>query len=138
MMRVVLDTNIVLAAISPRSPFRLVMDEFEQGTYILCLTTDILLEYEEKLTQQFNPQVAELTVGGMLLKQNVLFAEVFFNWQLIYPDMDNNKFVDCAIAANVHYLVTNDKDFNRLKTISFPELQVINMERFMEFLKKEK
>jgi predicted nucleic acid-binding protein len=68
----------------------------------------------------------------------VLFAEVFFNWQLIYPDMDNNKFVDCAIAANVHYLVTNDKDFNRLKTISFPELQVINMERFMEFLKKEK
>lgn len=137
MLRVVLDTNIVLASISPRSPFHLVMDQFEQGAYTLCLTTDILLEYEEQLALQFSARVAELTVGGMLLKQNVEFTEIFFNWQLVFPDMDDNKFVDCAVAANVHYLVTNDKDFNRLKAIPFPELHVINMDQFMEVLKKD-
>ncbi|MDX1942097.1 MAG: putative toxin-antitoxin system toxin component, PIN family [Saprospiraceae bacterium] len=137
MLKVVLDTNIILASISPHSPFRLVMDQFELGAYILCLTTDILLEYEEQLAVQFNQEVAELTVGSMLLKHNVQFAEVFFQWQLVYPDMDDNKFVDCAIAANVHYLVTNDRDFNRLKTIPFPELKVINMKQFWDILQSE-
>lgn len=137
MLRVVLDTNIILASISPYSPFRLVMDKFEQGAFILCLTTDILLEYEEKLSEKFNRNVAELAVGGMLLKTNVQFTEVFFKWQLIYPDMDDNKFADCAIASNVHYLVTNDRDFNRLKTIAFPELAVVNMEQFLKILRGE-
>jgi len=137
MLRVVLDTNIILASISPYSPFRLVMDKFEQGAFILCLTTDILLEYEEKLSEKFNRNVAELAVGGMLLKANVQFTEVFFKWQLIYPDMDDNKFADCAIASNVHYLVTNDRDFNRLKTIAFPALTVVNMERFLKILQEE-
>ncbi|MDZ4679405.1 MAG: putative toxin-antitoxin system toxin component, PIN family [Saprospiraceae bacterium] len=137
MLRVVLDTNIILASISPHSPFRLVIDRFEQGAFILCLTTDILLEYEEKLSEKFNRNVADLAVGGMLLKTNVQFAEVFFKWQLIYPDMDDNKFADCAIASNVHYLVTNDRDFNRLKTIAFPQLTVVNMEQFLKILQEE-
>ncbi|MFM9952102.1 MAG: putative toxin-antitoxin system toxin component, PIN family [Saprospiraceae bacterium] len=137
MLRVVLDTNIILASISPYSPFRLVLDKFEQGAFILCLTTDILLEYEEKLSEKFNRNVAELAVGGMLLKTNVQFTEVFFKWQLIYPDMDDNKFADCAIASNVHYLVTNDRDFNRLKTIAFPALTVVNMEQFLKILQEE-
>ncbi|MCB9352648.1 MAG: PIN domain-containing protein [Lewinellaceae bacterium] len=30
-------------------------------------------------------------------------------------DADDNKFLDCAIAAGAEYLVTHDKDFNILK-----------------------
>jgi len=35
-------------------------------------------------------------------------------------DEDDNKFVDCAIAANAGYLITHDKDFNILKQTDFP------------------
>ncbi len=133
-MKVVLDTNIILASISPFSKFRSVLDRFEQGDYILCLTTDIMLEYEEKLAQNFNPTVAELFISGLLLKKNVAFTNVFFNWRLIYPDMDDNKFVDCAIAANADYLVTNDRDFRVLKDVEFPKIKLLKMDEFMEVL----
>ncbi len=138
MLKVVLDTNIILASVSPYSPYRLVMDKFEEGYYSLCLTTEILLEYEEKLSEKFSTQVAELTVGGMLLKSNVSFIEIFYRWRLIYPDMDDNKFVDCAVASNAHFIVTNDRDFKQLKKITFPKLMVINMEMFLELLKEMK
>lgn len=135
-MKVVLDTNIILGSISPFSKYHLVMDKFEQGDFILCLTTDILLEYEEKLTQNFNPAVAELFAGSLILRQNVEFTKVFFNWRLIYPDMDDNKFVDCAVAANAHYLVTNDRDYRALKRIEFPKITIIKMDEFIAILEQ--
>lgn len=135
-MKVVLDTNIVLGSISPFSKYHLVMDKFEKGDYVLCLTTDILLEYEEKLAENFNPIVAELFAGGLVLKSNVEFTKVFFNWHLIYPDVDDNKFVDCAFAANVHYLVTNDRDYRVLKHIDFPKITILKMEEFIEVLQQ--
>lgn len=133
-MKVVLDTNIILASVSPFSPYRIVFDKFEASEYTLCLTSEILLEYEEKLGEIFNGTVAELTVAGMMLKSNVLKVGVFFEWRLIYPDLDDNKFVDCAVAANADYIVTNDKDFNQLKTLPFPKIKVLSMAEFVELL----
>lgn len=133
-MKVVLDTNVVLSSISPYSPYRTIFDHFEAGTYQLGLTTEILLEYEEKIESNFSVLLAELTVGAMSLKSNVNFVEVFFRWQLIYHDLDDNKFVDCALAFNADYLVTNDRHFRVLKNIPFPSLTVIKMEEFMEVL----
>lgn len=134
-MKVVLDTNIILSSISPYSPYKFVFDQFEAGSYTLSLTTEILLEYEEKLTANFSPFVAELIVGGIVLKSNVQFTEVFFNWRLIFDDLDDNKFVDCALASNADYLVTNDRHFSVLKSIPFPSLKVIKIEEFLDLLK---
>ena len=49
---------------------------------------------------------------------------------LITTDVDDNKFADAAIAGNADYLVTEDKDFNELKSISFPKMQVISLKEF--------
>ena len=49
--------------------------------------------------------------------------------------MDDNKFADCAFASNAHLLVTNDRDFNVLKKIDFPQLTVVKMDEFIELLK---
>jgi uncharacterized protein len=53
---------------------------------------------------------------------------------LIKSDLDDNKFVDVALIANVDYIVTNDRHFNVLKTTPFPKVQVINVDEFMEIL----
>jgi uncharacterized protein len=42
--------------------------------------------------------------------------------------------VDCAIAANVHFLVTNDKHFKVLKSIEFPTLKVLTIQEFLDVL----
>jgi len=48
----------------------------------------------------------------------------------------DNKFVDCAIAGNVDYLVSNDKHFNCLKKIDFPKLNLLSIDEFMDLLNK--
>jgi len=60
---------------------------------------------------------------------NVKHINTFYDFHLL-KDEDDNKFVDCAIAANAHFIVSHDKDFNILKNIEFPKINVINVEEF--------
>jgi len=136
-VRVVLDTNIVLASISRNSPYRLVMDKFRSRDYTICLTTEILLEYEEKLADIFSPSTAETFMEALPDRSNVEWVNVFFKWNLIFHDLDDNKFVDCAIASNADYLVTNDKDYNPLKLLGFPKLRILNIAEFIQILELE-
>ncbi len=47
-----------------------------------------------------------------------------------------NIVLDCAIKANARYIVSNDRHFKELRNISFPRVEVINILRFIEALKK--
>ena len=70
----------------------------------------------------------------LLLLPNVIQLDTFYNWYLITSDADDNKFADCAIAANADYIVTNDKHFKVLKDIKFPAMNVVNMSQFQVLL----
>ena len=135
-MKVVLDTNIILSSVSRHSPYRIIFDHLEKGNYDLCVSNEILFEYEEKLASVFSKTLASLIMGAMLLKSNVIKTEVYFRWNLVANDPDDNKFVDCALAANADYLVTNDKDYRILKKIDFPSVRVINIDEFALMLKR--
>ena len=134
MLRTVLDTNIILSSISRKSPYRIILDKLFEKKFEVYITNEILLEYEEKLIENFDIEVAELTIDALLLLKNVKKIGIYFNFSLIEKDKDDNKFVDCAFAGNVHYLVTNDKHFNILKNIHFPKIKVINIEKFKNII----
>ena len=65
-VRVVPDTNIVLTVAARRSSCRGVLDAWERGACELGVSTEVLLEHEEKLTDNFGPVVADLTVTAFL------------------------------------------------------------------------
>jgi putative PIN family toxin of toxin-antitoxin system len=125
-MKIVLDTNAFLVAIPPKSQYRPIFDALLQKKFILAYSTEILLEYEEILKRKANP----IVVANAL----ELLIEVYFHWNLIETDPDDNKFVDCAIAANADYIVTNDKHFQILQTIDFPKVNIISVEEFRSLL----
>jgi uncharacterized protein len=133
-LKIVLDTNALLRSISRRSSFSIVLDKLYAGDYELWVSNDILLEYEEKISDIFSRETADLILGAFALLPNVKKAEIHFQLFLISADNDDNKFSDCAFAGNVHYLVTNDKHFNVLSTIPFPLINVITLEKFCELL----
>jgi predicted nucleic acid-binding protein len=93
-----------------------------------------LIEYEEKIGEHWHPEVASNVIRSLLELPNVKLTSTYFNLNLISFDPDDNKFVDCAFAANADYIVTNDSDFNVLKTINFPTIKVVNIEKFKEIL----
>ena len=51
-MNIVLDTNCLLMSLSRRSAYYPVWRDFVDGKYTLCVTNEILAEYEEILTQK--------------------------------------------------------------------------------------
>ena len=129
-MRIVLDTNVLLVSISDRSPYHWIFAGLIQGRYELCVTTDILLEYAEVLEQHMGKIVRESVLGTLENLSNVHLITSYFRFDLIRKDRDDNKFVDCAIAANAHFLVTEDKDFQILKNIAFPKVDVLDIRTF--------
>ena len=61
---------------------------------------------------------------------NVELITRYYHWNLITADADDNKFVDCVIAANAKFLVTHDKHFKVLSKVEFPKVAVIDAEKF--------
>jgi uncharacterized protein len=133
-LKIVLDTNALLRSISRRSAFAIVLDKLYENAYELYITNDIQLEYEEKITDIFSKETAELINGAFSLLTNIKKIDIHFHLNLITADPDDNKFSDCAFAGNVHFLVTDDKHFNALKSVAFPVINVISLEAFKKLL----
>ncbi len=135
--RIVLDTNCLLASISSRSEnFRLWKD-FQAGRFILCVSNEILEEYQEIISRKASPIVAENVINAIVESEFVEFIDPQFHLQLIEADHDDDKFVDCAFAANATFIVSDDKHFDVLKEIPFPRLLVLKLIEFLSLLKAE-
>ena len=129
-LKVVIDTNILLAIIGRKSPFRWFFDGVINGQLRLCLSNEILMEYREVLARKTTTEIAENLASFLLISPHVEKTDVFYRFQLITADADDNKFVDCAIAANAVCLVSNDHHLQILKTIGFPRVEVLTLAEF--------
>ena len=132
--KVALDKNALLRCISRKSAYSTVLRKLYRNQYELSVTTGILLEYEEKIEEIFSRETAELIIGSLLLLPNVKKVDPYFHLNLISDDWDDNKFVDCAFAANVHIIVTDDKHFSALKKSGFPQIQIKTLDEFKELI----
>lgn len=137
-MRIVLDTNCLIQSIPQRSPFRRVWESILSGENILCVSNEIIEEYMEILQKLTDEQTAALVVKTIVENPFVEFINPYYQFHLITVDPDDNKFVDCAIAATARYVVSNDRHFNvlRLKE-TFPTVEVINLKNFLELIQKK-
>jgi uncharacterized protein len=134
MIRAVIDTNCLLASISPRSAGYGLYRAFDAEQFEWVVSNEILTEYAELLTQKYSVKTAQLVLEILTLAPNTRFQEAYYRWQLIEADPDDNKFVDVAIAAGVTVLVTNDGHFDVLKAIDFPTVPVLSLAQFLRLL----
>jgi putative PIN family toxin of toxin-antitoxin system len=134
-LRIVLDTNILIAIIGRKSPFRWIFDQIIAGQLILCISNEILLEYQEILARKTNQEVADNLINFLTIHPFVIKTEIFYQFHLISEDEDDNKFVDCAIATNAVCLVSKDKHFRVLKTIEFPKVNLLTLPEFVQQFK---
>ena len=100
----------------------------------LAITCEILLEYQEVLQEKYGLVTANSFIALLIELPNVKFINTYYYWNLIANDPDDNKYCDCAIAGRAKYLVTEDKHFQILKTIPFPLLETISIDRFSAFV----
>lgn len=133
-MRVVIDTNVLLVSASRKAASFWIFDAFLKKKFELSVTTEIVAEYEEQFGLHWDAEAAEAITAVLVNATNTIFTTVYYQSHLLRNDIDDNKFSDCAFAANADYLVTNDKGFNLLKTIDFPKIRVVSLQEFKQIL----
>lgn len=138
MSRIVIDTNTLVQIVSPKSRYREIYDSFFDGRNTLCVSTEILEEYEEILYRLTNKEVAANIIDAIVNNPYTLEVQPFYKFNLIQQDPDDNKFVDCAIVSHARYLVTEDKHFRVLKDIPFPSVNVIGIDDSLNEIRKHK
>ena len=134
-LRIVLDTNILVAIIGRKSPFRWIFDAIIRGDIALCVTTEILLEYREIMGRKNGDEVAENVLNFITVMPTTERFEIYYAFTFIENDPDDNKFVNCAIAANAQFLVSNDRHYEPLKQIDFPVVNWITLPAFEQQFK---
>lgn len=134
-LKIVLDTNVLLVSISSKSKYNWLYLHLLNGDFDLFVSNDIIAEYEEIISQKFNDSTARNVIKALHSLTNVHLVQISFKWNLITKDYDDNKFVDCAIASNAHFLVTNDQHFQVLENIMFPTVSIITLEEFIVVMK---
>jgi putative PIN family toxin of toxin-antitoxin system len=135
---VVIDTNVLLVSISSRSKFHWLYQVILNKKIQIAFTHDILTEYEEQIAEHWHSSVAINVTRSLTELSTAVFTSVYYNLQLITTDKDDNKFVDCAFAANADFIITNDNHFNVLKNIDFPSIPILKIDEFKELLERRK
>src|SRR4051812_22742967 len=99
-MKIVLDTNCFISCIGKRSLYRNVFDEFLKESYTLCVSTEILLEYEEVFLIKWGSEVTENLLSRLIRVMNLELSTIFFNFDMVDNDKDDNKFADLYLSSN--------------------------------------
>ena len=135
MKRIVLDTNCLIASLSHSSRSYCIWRSLFEGRYVLCVSNEILMEYQEMIGRKTTPDIAENVIQYLTNSDYVELITPYYHFGLIKTDIDDNKFVDCAIAANATYIVSDDKHFEPLRDISFPKVMLLKLMEFVDLLK---
>lgn len=135
--RVVIDTNCLLQILGAKSKYHFLFESFLQFGYVMCISNEVLLEYEEILRMKASPLAADLFMKVIARSRNVIRKDPYFKWNIITNDFDDNKFVDCAFACRANYIVTNDSHFQEAANSPFPVFNVINLDNFSELMKQQ-
>lgn len=128
--RIVLDTNSLLQILGAKSKYHFLFAKFLANEYTLCVSTEILFEYEEILRQKASPTAADLFLKVIARSRNVLRKDPYFHLDLVRQDADDNKFVDCAFVCQADFIVTDDGHFQDDIDSQFPTFRVMGLDEF--------
>ena len=122
-MTVCLDTNVFLQIFGRKQPYHQILRALLDGRLTLAVSNEILLEYQE-VTVKLSGAERWRDVEALLemldrLHGNIRQVEPQFRFAVITTDPDDNKFCDCAIAAEADFVVTDDAHFAELQSAGY-------------------
>jgi putative PIN family toxin of toxin-antitoxin system len=131
MIRVVLDTNILISALlNPHgAPAQVLLLTVLDSNTQLCVSGDVFAEYEEVLRRpRFNRSDGEIAIVLRTIREKGLWVKVTESVRAC-SDPDDDVFLECAQAAEAHYLVTgNAKDF----PFAWAGTQIVTAREFLD------
>jgi len=112
MLKLVIDTNVIISALlKPQSNPALVASLILQGNCPLCLSDEILVEYEEVLALDKFKRLDQASVKEFLstLKRRALWVVPKVSIDKVAKDPADNAFLECALEAKADFIITGNK-----------------------------
>jgi len=112
MLRAVLDTNILVAALrSPKGASSVLLDRLSQGRFALLVSVPLFLEYEAVLSRPdqlaaFGLTVAQVDVILDYLANVAQVVRMHYLWRPQLNDVADEMVLDTAINGRADVLVT--------------------------------
>ena len=130
--RVVLDTNILVSALLFQAELAGIVDLWKKGRIIPVLSKETFTEFKAVLEYpKFSLTQQEIKV---IIEEEVLpyfeVIEVTDNIKGICRDVDDDKFIACAVSASADFIVTGDKDL--LDLGKYKSVKIISASVFLK------
>ena len=131
-MKVVIDTNVFISSfLNQKGNPKQIIDLWKKEEITICINKEILQEYMEVLARlglSSEPEFEEL-INLFKKKVNMLFFPNTPSIDGVCDDPDDNKFLECASAADAAYIISGDKHLLKLK--QFKEIKILNPKDFL-------
>ncbi|MBI2085847.1 putative toxin-antitoxin system toxin component, PIN family [Candidatus Daviesbacteria bacterium] len=115
-MRIVLDTNIYIAAALRNSFSEDIVNIIRTTDSLTAITSEaILLELEQKLQVKFNWHQEDINRLLSKIRKIAEVVRVKEKISVVTRDPKDNKIIECALASKADLIVTLDQDLIKLK-----------------------
>jgi len=115
----VLDTNTIISGLLWDGNEATLLRKAEQGAITICTSQDIMIEVASVLQRaKFSDAISRTNITqAMLLAKVILLSDVITPNITIHEcrDPEDNKFLECAQAADADYIVSGDTDLLSLQ-----------------------
>lgn len=136
MIRAVLDTNVVVSALLFSGPPSRLISAWQSGRLRLVVSAPILDEYIRVLAYP-KFKLTNTEIRGLLEEELIPFIESVTAVPTNIPDLrdpDDAKFITCAVAAGVRWLVSGDDDLLSLHHVE--SVDILSVTAFLQQLKR--
>ena len=133
MLRVVLDTNVLISAILFGGKPRQILEKAIRGEIRLCLSEPILEELKGVLQRSkfdYSPEMIQFILTELTGIADLVNPSETLN--VVLEDPEDNRILECAVEAKANYIISGD--FHLLKLSRYRDIEIVNAVAFLERL----
>jgi len=132
-LKVVLDTNVLISAILFGGKPRQILEKAIRGEIRLCLSEPILEELKGVLQRpkfNYSPEMIQVILTELSGISD--FVNVSKMIDVVVEDPEDNRVLECTVEAKANYIVTGDSHL--LKLSRYQNIEIVNTVAFLEKL----